>query len=96
MNDCVETPWEFVAVNVSGNTAGATDVVPDRVAVPLAPAVNVIPAGSAPVRATVATGEPLLVTANENGTPATAVAEAALVICGIFDTVKVNDCVDTP
>ena len=70
---------------------GAAEVVPDSVAVPLAPAVKVIPAGNAPVSATVATGAPLLVTTMENGRPAIAVAAGALVSCGTFDTVRVND-----
>ena len=57
-------------------------VVPARVAVPFAWAVNVTPAGSAPDIEMVVTGNPTVVTVNVAGTPRPNVVDAALVIAG--------------
>jgi len=85
-----------VAVSITGNNPGATEVVPDNVAVPLAPAAKLMPAGNVPVSVIVAAGDPLLVTANVNGAPTTAVAELALVICGTVETFRVSVWLVTP
>ena len=91
-NACVVTPPVFVAVNVSGKVlpAVAMAAVPDKVAVPLAPGVKVIPVGKAPVNVITAAGEPVVVIANENGLPTTAFADAALVNCGAWVAERVN------
>ena len=64
--------------------------VPDKVAVPLAPGVNVIPLGKAPVNVITAAGEPVVVIVNENGLPVTAAAEAALVNTGTVETERLT------
>ena len=68
-------PVEFLAVNVIayGPLAVAAGV-PDRVAVPLALAVNVTPVGRVPVWVSVGAGEPAVATVKLNALPAVAVA----------------------
>ena len=70
--------------------AVAFAAVPDKVAVPLAPGVNVIPVGNAPVIEITAAGEPVVDIVNENGLPVTAADEAALVNTGGVDTESVT------
>ena len=95
VNVCLVTPAALVAVNVIWKVRPAisVDAVPESVAVPLAPARNVIPVGSDPDRVIVAAGQPVVVTVNENALPVTATAEAALVNWASCDTVSVSCCV---
>jgi hypothetical protein len=96
-NDCVTDPAELLAVNVSGNVPDTlAPGVPARVAVPLAPAVNVTPLGRVPVRVIVGTGDPVATIGKLNATPAVAVADAALVKRGAPLIVRVNAWVVAP
>lgn len=61
--------------------------VPDNLAVPLAPAVNVTPVGKVPVRLMVAAGYPVVAMLNVKALPAAAFAEAALENAGGCATV---------
>ncbi len=89
VNDCLTVPAELVAENVIGKVP-PVDGVPDNVAVPLAPARNVMPFGNDPDRVIVATGDAMVVTVNENGVPTSALAEAVLVNCAGCATVSVS------
>lgn len=90
-------PVEFLAVSVIkycplADAAG----VPDRVAVPLVLAVNVMPEGSVPACVRVGVGEPVVVTVKLNAFPEVAVAELALVIASPLLTVRTRLCVAVP
>ena len=58
--------------------------VPEKVAVPLALAVKVMPVGSVPVRASVGAGYPVVVTVKLKAVPTVALALAALVMAGAW------------
>jgi hypothetical protein len=88
-------PVEFLAVRVMGKTP-VTVGVPASVAVPLVPAVKVIPPGSVPVWVRVGVGVPLVVTAKLNAVPLTAVAVEALVMASPLLTVSSKLCVPVP
>jgi hypothetical protein len=83
-------PDVFVAVNVSGYTCPGPDGVPESVAVPLVPAVNVTPGGSAPLTLSPPRGKPVVRTVNVNAVPDVEFAVAALVNAGASLTVRVN------
>ena len=70
--------------------------VPDRVAVPLPLAVNVMPEGSVPVRVSVGAGVPVVVTVKLNAVPEVAVAESALVMASPLFTVRTKVWVAVP
>jgi hypothetical protein len=96
VNVCEVRPEELVAKRLIVYTPlSAAAGVPDRVAVPaVVPALNVIPAGSAPCSLIVGVGVPVAVTVKLPATPAVNVVDAALVITRLpLITVKVNDCV---
>ena len=82
----------FVALMVSGYVPPVPAAgVPDRVAVPLAWATKVTPAGRDPVLETVAAGLPVVITVKLPEDPTVKVVEDADVIAGAASTVKVND-----
>ena len=70
--------------------------MPDRVAVPLVLAVNVMPGGSVPARVRVGVGVPVVVTVKLNALPEVAVAVAALVMASPLLTVRTKAWVAVP
>src|SRR5664280_1582128 len=75
---CVTEPLALVAVRVRMEVPAVVGV-PEMVAVPLVLALKVNPAGRAPVSASVAVGEPVVVTVKVEAFPTVSEVEAALV-----------------
>jgi hypothetical protein len=67
--------------------------VPERVAVPFGPGVNVTPPGKTPDSVSVGAGIPVVVTLKLPGFPTTNVVLNALVMAGAELIVRLNDCV---
>ena len=91
---CVaDGPTPFWAENVTGYAPALPGAgVPASVPVPFEFGVKVMPGGRAPAMASVALGNPVLVTVNALGTPRPKRPAAGLVIAGAWLTVSVNDC----
>jgi hypothetical protein len=70
--------------------------VPARVAVPLAPAVKVVPDGRVPAWVRVGAGVPVAVTVKLNAFPPVAMAELALVMARPLLTMRVRFSVTVP
>ena len=74
-----ELPMPFDAVTTTGNVPSVVGV-PESVAVPFAPGVNVMPGGSAPDSVRVGVGVPCAVTVKRDATPSGSATEDELVI----------------
>src|SRR5664280_87152 len=92
---CVVVPMLLVAVMVTTEKLKVVGV-PEMVAVPLVLALKVNPLGRAPVSASVAVGEPVVVTVKVEALPTVGVTRELLVNFGGVPMVMVRACVTEP